>query len=231
MADLAARLSAALEGRYRVEREVGEGGMATVFLATDIRHDRRVALKVIRAEVAELLGPERFLREIRIAARLDHPNILALYDSGDAGGLLYYVMPYVDGESLRDRMTREGQLPIGDALRLAAQVADALAYAHKQGVVHRDIKPENILLSGGHAKLADFGIALAADPTHAKLTQTGLAIGCSHAGVARFTEAPVHRFRGFEIIFNDEDPHVSPLCSAPDYPDIFNGRKMVRPAR
>ena len=177
MADLAARLSAALEGRYRVEREVGEGGMATVFLATDVRHDRRVALKVIRAEVAELLGPERFLREIRIAARLDHPNILALYDSGDAGGLLYYVMPYVDGESLRDRMTREGQLPIGDALRLAAQVADALAYAHKHGVIHRDIKPENILLSGGHAKLADFGIALAADPTHAKLTQTGLAIG------------------------------------------------------
>ena len=121
MADLAARLSAALEGRYRVEHEVGEGGMATVFLATDIRHDRRVALKVIRAEMAQLLGPERFLREIRIAARLDHPNILALYDSGDAGGLLYYVMPYVDGESLRDRMTREGQLPIGDALRLAGQ--------------------------------------------------------------------------------------------------------------
>ncbi|MDA1091966.1 MAG: protein kinase [Acidobacteria bacterium] len=151
--------------------------MATVFLATDLRHDRRVALKVLRAGLAQALGPERFLREIRIAARLDHPHILALYDSGDAEGLLYYVMPFVDGESLRDRLTRERQLPIGDALRLAAQVADALAYAHKQGIVHRDIKPENILLSGGHAKVADFGIALAAGGADGNLTQTGTAIG------------------------------------------------------
>ena len=123
------------------------------------------------------MGPERFLREIKIAARLDHPHILALFDSGDTDGLLYYVMPFVDGESLRDRITREGQLPLGDALRLTAQVADALAYAHQQGVVHRDIKPENILLSGGHAKVADFGIALAAGPSDRKLTHTGFALG------------------------------------------------------
>ena len=151
--------------------------MATVFIAHDLKHDRRVALKVLRAELAQALGPERFLREIRIAARLDHPHILALFDSGDADGFLYYVMPLVDGESLRERLTRERQLPIGDALRLAAQVVDSLAYAHKQGVVHRDIKPENILLSGGYAKVADFGIALAAGPSDSKLTQTGLALG------------------------------------------------------
>ena len=123
------------------------------------------------------MGPERFLREIKIAARLDHPHILALHDSGDADGLLYYVMPFVDGESLRDRITREGQLPLGDALRLTVQVAEALAYAHAKGVVHRDIKPENILLSGGHAKVADFGIALAAGPSDSKLTQAGFTLG------------------------------------------------------
>ncbi len=177
MNDAAARLNTALAGRYTIERELGAGGMATVYLATDVKHDRQVALKVLRAELAQALGPERFLREIKIAARLEHPHILALFDSGDADGMLYYVMPFVDGESLRDRMTREGQLPLADALRLTAQVADALAYAHAKGVVHRDIKPENILLSGGHAKVADFGIALAAGPSDAKLTQTGFALG------------------------------------------------------
>ena len=177
MADVIARLTAALSGRYTIERELGAGGMATVYLATDVKHDRRVALKVLRAELAQALGAERFLREIRIAARLDHPHILALFDSGDADGVLYYVMPFVDGESLRDRMTRDGQLPLGDALRLAAQVADALAYAHAKGVVHRDIKPENILISGGYAKVADFGIALAATSSDAKLTQAGFALG------------------------------------------------------
>ena len=177
MTDAIDRLTTALAGRYTIERELGAGGMARVYLARDLKHDRQVALKVLRAELAMALGPERFLREIKIAARLDHPHILALHDSGDADGFLYYVMPFVDGESLRDRMTREGQLPLGDALRLVAQVADALTYAHAKGVVHRDIKPENILLSGGYAKLADFGIALAAGPSDHKLTQTGLALG------------------------------------------------------
>ena len=143
--------------------------MAAVYLAHDLKHDRQVALKVLRAELAQVLGPERFLREIKIAARLEHPHILMLFDSGDADGLLYYVMPFVDGESLRDRMTREGPLPLGDALRLTAQVADALTYAHAKGVVHRDIKSENILLSGGYAKVADFGIALSAGPSDHKL--------------------------------------------------------------
>ena len=171
------RLTAALSGRYTIERELGAGGMATVYLAQDVKHDRQVALKVLRAELAQALGPERFLREIKIAARLDHPHFLALHDSGEADGFLYYVMPFVDGESLRDRMTREGQLPVSDALRVIAQVADALTHAHAKGVVHRDIKPENILLSGGYAKVADFGIALAAGPSDSKLTQTGLALG------------------------------------------------------
>ena len=175
--DTIARLNASLAGRYTIVRELGAGGMATVFLATDLRYNRHVALKVLRAELAQALGPERFLREIQIAARLDHPHILALFDSGDADGFLYYVMPFVSGESLRDLLTRDGQLPVGDALRLTAQVADALAYAHARGVVHRDIKPENILLSGGYAKVADFGIALAANSSDSKLTQTGFALG------------------------------------------------------
>ena len=172
-----ARLNASFDGRYAIERELGVGGMATVYLARDEKHDRQVALKVLRAELAEALGAERFLREIRIAARLEHPHILALFDSGAADGLLYYVMPYVDGGSLRDRMAREGPLPLRDVLRIGAQVADALAHAHGLGVVHRDIKPENILLSGGHAKVADFGIALATGPSDSRLTQVGLAMG------------------------------------------------------
>src|SRR5215471_9112963 len=132
--------------------------MAVVFLARDSKHDRRVAVKVFRPELAAILGADRFLREIQLAARLQHPNILALYDSGDAEGLLYYVMPYVEGESLRDRLDREGPLPLDQALQLAREVADALNYAHSHDVVHRDVKPENILLSGGHALVADFGI-------------------------------------------------------------------------
>ena len=179
------QLNAALAGRYGIERELGAGGMATVYLATDVKHERQVALKVLRAELAQALGPERFLREIKIAARLDHPHILALNDSGDADGFLYYVMPFVDGESLRDRMTREGQLPLGEALRLTAQVAEALAYAHAKSVVHRDIKPENILLAGGYAKVADFGIALAAGPCDSKLTQTGVAHAIANCDTRR----------------------------------------------
>jgi len=158
-------LTAALAGRYTIEREVGAGGMATVYLAHDPRHDRKVALKVLRPELAEALGPERFLREITTTANLRHPHILPLYDSGTAGPgdgrtqFLFYVMPYVEGESLRDRLARDKQLPIDEALAIAREVADALGYARARGIVHRDIKPENILLESGHAVVADFGIA------------------------------------------------------------------------
>jgi hypothetical protein len=171
------RLGIALAGRYSVQRQIGEGAMGTVFLANDLRHDRRVAIKVFRSEVAEVMGAERFLQEIRIAAKLDHPHILMLIDSGNADGLLYYVMPFVDGESLRDRMTREQRMPLSDALRIAAQVADALDYAHRRGIVHRDIKPENILLADGHAKVADFGIARSESVGGERLTMTGMSIG------------------------------------------------------
>ncbi|MGH9260958.1 MAG: serine/threonine-protein kinase, partial [Acidimicrobiales bacterium] len=159
MADSLTRLRRALAGRYTVERELGRGGMAVVFLAQDQKHHRRVAVKVLRPELAAGLGPDRFLREIQIGAGLSHPHILPLFDSGQAGGSLYYVMPYVEGESLRDRLVREGPLPLADAMRIAGQVASALAYAHGRGVVHRDVKPENILTVGGRAVLADFGIA------------------------------------------------------------------------
>ena len=172
------RLSAALADRYRIERELGAGGMATVYLAHDVRHDRRVALKVLRPELAAVIGAERFLAEIRTTANLQHPHILALFDSGQVDGTVFYVMPYVDGESLRDRIDREKQLPIDDALRIAREVGDALQYAHGHNVIHRDIKPENILLQGGHALVADFGIALAAAKTGGtRMTETGMSLG------------------------------------------------------
>jgi serine/threonine-protein kinase len=172
------RLAASLAGRYEVERELGRGGMATVYLAQDLKHERPVAVKVLHPELAAVLGSERFLREIKLTARLTHPHILPLLDSGDADGQLFYVMPYVEGDTLRDRLIREKQLPIDEALRLAREVADALAYAHSHDVVHRDIKAENVLLEAGHAVVADFGIARAID--HAggeKLTGTGVALG------------------------------------------------------
>jgi tetratricopeptide (TPR) repeat protein len=199
--DQLARLTAALADRYVIVRELGRGGMATVYLAEDLKHGRHVAIKVLRPELAGALGPDRFLREIEIAARLDHPHILPLYDSGRTGGptdrrtdsatgttadgrrptgtdFLYYVMPFVEGESLRDRLKREKQLPLEDALQIAREVADALSYAHSRDVVHRDIKPENILLAGGHARVADFGIARAiTEAGGERLTGTGLAIG------------------------------------------------------
>jgi serine/threonine-protein kinase len=178
------RLTDALADKYRVERELGAGGMATVYLAEDIRHGRQVAIKVLHEDLGATLGPDRFLTEIRTTARLQHPHILPLLDSGrtappgEPGGLLYYVMPFIDGESLRDRLTRERQLPIDDAVRIAREVADALALAHTQGIIHRDIKPENILLQGGHALVADFGIALAVQQAGtARMTQTGLSLG------------------------------------------------------
>jgi len=178
LADLFARLQAALANRYTIERELGRGGMATVYLAQDLKHHRKVAIKVLRPELAAALGPERFLREIDTAARLNHPHILPLHDSGQADGFLYYVMPYIEGESLRDRLEREGPLPLEDALRITRDVTSALSYAHGHDVVHRDIKPENILLSGGEAVVADFGIARAITAAAAgTLTETGIAIG------------------------------------------------------
>ena len=173
------RLTHALADRYRIERELGRGGMATVYLARDLRHDRPVALKVVRDELRAGMGTDRFLREIRLAASLHHPNILPLYDSGDADGHLYYAMPVAGQESLRDRLVRDGALPVSDAVRLAGEVAAALDYAHRQGVVHRDIKPENILLHEGHALITDFGIgkALSTATETGALTQTGVAIG------------------------------------------------------
>jgi serine/threonine-protein kinase len=177
VADPLARLRAALAGRYTIERELGRGGMSTVYLAQDRKHNRRVALKVLKPELAGALGPERFLREIEISASLSHPHVLPLYDSGTAGGLLYYVMPRVEGESLRDRLARERQLPLEDVRIIVREVADALAYAHARGLVHRDIKPDNVLLSGGHAFVTDFGIAKAVGVVSgdASLTGSGVA--------------------------------------------------------
>jgi len=181
MSDSAFRLNAALEGRYRIERQLGEGGMATVFLAEDLRHARRVALKVLKPELAAVVGAERFLGEIRTTASLQHPHILPLFDSGSADGFLFYVMPYVEGESLRQRLDRERQLPVQEAVALATAVAGALDYAHRRGVIHRDIKPDNILLHDGQPVVADFGIALALGVAGGgRLTETGLSLGTPH---------------------------------------------------
>ncbi len=172
------RLGFALADRYTIERELGAGGMATVYLAHDLKHDRDVAIKVLHPDLGAALGGERFLSEIKTTAKLQHPHILPLLDSGDADGLLYYVMPLVTGETLRARLQRERQLPIDDALLIAREVADALGAAHALGIIHRDIKPENILLQGGHALVADFGIALAVQSAGGqRMTQTGLSLG------------------------------------------------------
>ena len=172
------RLSTALADRYRIERELGQGGMATVYLAEDLKHDRKVAIKVLRPELAAVIGAERFLREIKTIATLQHPHILGLIDSGEVNGTAYYVMPFVEGESLRDRLSREMQLPVVDAVRIAREVASALDYAHRHGVIHRDIKPENIMLHDGQALVADFGIALAASKAGGgRMTETGMSLG------------------------------------------------------
>ncbi len=179
MSEILPRLTAALADRYRIERELGAGGMATVYLAEDLKHHRKVAVKVLRPEIAASLGSERFFREIEIAARLQHPHILPLLDSGEGGGFFYFVMPYVAGESLRDRLAREGELPIHDAVKILAEVVDALAAAHAEGVVHRDIKPDNVMLSGRHALVTDFGVAKAVSEAtgRQKLTTAGIALG------------------------------------------------------
>jgi serine/threonine protein kinase len=174
-----ARLTAALAGRYRLERELGAGGMATVYLAEDVQRHRQVAIKVLYEDLAHSLGAARFMREIEIASRLQHPNILTLLGSGEALGFLYYVMPYVEGQSLRPRLMREGELPVGDAVRLLIEVVDALAYAHAHGVVHRDIKPDNVMLSGRHALVTDFGVAMAIREAGgpSTITSAGVALG------------------------------------------------------
>src|SRR5262245_22607904 len=176
--DMVAPLTAALADRYRVERELGAGGMATVYLAHDLKHDRDVAIKVLRSDLVAALGAERFLAEVRITARLDHAHILTLIDSGDLDGTLFYVMPFVRGGSLRARLTRERLLRVDDALTITRQIASALDYAHRQGVIHRDVKPENILFHEGEAFLTDFGIALAVtEAAGERPTATGLSVG------------------------------------------------------
>jgi serine/threonine-protein kinase len=181
MTDPIARLNAALEGRYRIERQVGEGGMATVYLAEDLKHDRKVALKLLKPELAAVVGAERFLAEIKTTANLQHPHILPLFDSGEADGFLFFVMPYVTGETLRERIDREHQLPVDEALGIASSVASALQHAHDHGVIHRDIKPGNILLQDGQPVIADFGIALAvAHAGQGRVTETGLSLGTPH---------------------------------------------------
>ncbi len=178
MSDVPSRLSAALQGRYDIERELGEGGMAKVYLAQDLRHERKVALKVLKPELAAVVGADRFLAEIKTTANLQHPHILPLFDSGEADGFLFYVMPHIEGESLRSRLDRDGQLPVSEAVQIAADLAEALDYAHRHDVVHRDIKPANILIHEGRPLIADFGIALAVGSAGAdRLTETGLSVG------------------------------------------------------
>jgi len=177
VADLLSQLSTTLADRYRLERELGHGGMATVFLATDLRHKRSAALKVLHPDLAQTLGLERFQREIETAARLQHPHILSVHDSGETAGQLWFTTPFVEGESLRDRLRRQRQLPLDDALQITREVADALGYAHSQGVVHRDIKPENILLSRTHALVADFGVARSLQAEGGQLTESGMSVG------------------------------------------------------
>src|SRR2546426_1572744 len=181
MSGLLGRLQVALAERYSIERELGHGGMATVYLAEDLKHRRLVALKVLSPDLAASLGTDRFLREIDIAARLTHPHILPLHDSGEADGLVFYVMPYIEGESLRDKLTREKQLDIDEAIGIARAVASALDYAHRHGVIHRDIKPENVLMHDGQPVVADFGIALAVSAAgSSRITETGLSLGTPH---------------------------------------------------
>jgi serine/threonine-protein kinase len=234
MTEPVSRFQDALAERYRIERELGQGGMATVYLAEDLKHHRKVAIKVLKPELGAVIGAERFVREIQTAAALQHPHILGLIDSGEVDGTAYYVMPVVEGESLRDRLTREKQLPIADAVRIAIEVAGALDYAHRHGVIHRDIKPENILLHDGQALVADFGIALAVSNTAAnRMTETGMSLGTPHylspeqAGVA--LDPTAHRApfawsrTGRTLYFADAAGHLI-SASVDESPTVRIGR-------
>jgi serine/threonine-protein kinase len=219
-----ARLTTALADRYRIERELGAGGMATVYLAQDLKHDRKVAVKVLRPELAAVLGAGRFLAEIRVTAKLQHPNLLPLFDSGEAGGFLYYVMPYVEGETLRARLERERQLPVDETVRLVTLLANALDYAHAHGVIHRDMKPENILLQAGQPVIADFGIALAvAHAGGSRVTETGLSLGTPHymspeqAAGDRELDARSDQYALGAVTYEmltGEPPHTGPTAQA-----------------
>jgi len=223
--DPIARLTAALLGRYELEREIGAGGMATVYLARDLKHNRRVAVKLLKPELGLALGPERFLAEIQVTANLQHPNLLPLFDSGEADGLLYYVMPYIDGETIRHRLDREKQLPVDEALAIVIAVASALEYAHAHGVVHRDLKPENILLQAGQPIVADFGIALAVSNAGGgqRSTQPGISLGTpqymspEQATGDRVIDARTDIFSLAAVLYEmltGEPPHAGPTAQA-----------------
>ncbi len=246
MPDLLERLTAALADRYAIERELGAGGMATVYLAEDVKHHRQVAVKVLRPELAAALGAERFLREIEIAAGLHHPHILALYDSGEADGFLYYVMPYVEGESLRDKLDREGELPVAEAVRILRDVVDALSHAHEHGVVHRDIKPDNVMLSGRHALVADFGVAKAVSEATGRetLTSAGVALGTPVYMAPEQASADPHidhradiyavGVLGYELLtgqppFTGTSPQMILAAQVTETPDPVTKRRMTTP--
>jgi serine/threonine-protein kinase len=230
-----------LVGRYRVEREIGRGGMATVYLARDSRHDRPVAFKVFNPELGAVLGIERFLAEIRVTANLQHPNLLPLFDSGEANGLLFYVMPFVEGESLRARLTREKQLPVNEAIRIATSIASAVDYAHRHGVIHRDLKPENVLLHEGQPLVADFGIALAVtNAGGARVTQTGLSLGTPHymspsrrPEIVRSTAAPTST-RSPAVLYEmltGEPPHSGTTAQAVIARVLTDRPRLIRASR
>ena len=225
MADAGERLKAALADHYRIERELGAGGMATVYLAQDLRHDRRVAVKVLRSDLAAALGPDRFLREVKIAANLQHPHVVPLYDSGQADDILYYVMPYIEGISLRQKLVREGELPIAEAVRILRDVADAMAYAHRHGVVHRDIKPENVMLAERHALVTDFGVAKAVSEATGRHTVTtaGVAVGTPNYMAPEQATADPHTDHRADIyafgvlayeLLTGQPPFVGPTAQA-----------------